>query len=109
MLMEHIMQNLIPAVGDLVAYRGRKYTVESQYANGSLIKHVNGVDPELKNEVRPLLLVTDNDGNIHYVPAAECRILRTNPQYVMERLLNYLDKKGAIDWDQLDADHMQNE
>jgi len=27
----------------------------------------------------------------------------------MERLLNYLDKKGAIDWDQLDADHMQNE
>jgi len=27
----------------------------------------------------------------------------------MERLLSYLDKKHAIDWDQLDADHMQHE
>ena len=106
MLTEHIMQNLIPAVGDLVAYHGRKYTVESQYANGSLVSHV---DVTLSAEVRPLLLLSDTDGNILYAPTEECRILRTNPQYVMERLLNYLDKKGAIDWDQLDADHMQNE
>lgn len=106
MLTEHIMRSLIPAVGDLVAYHGRKYTVESQYANGSLLGHVS---PDLSSEVRPILLVTDTDGNIMYAPAEECRILRTNPQYVMERLLRYLDKKGAIDWDQLDADHMQNE
>jgi hypothetical protein len=109
MLTEQIMQSLIPAIGDLVAYRGRKYTVESHYANGSLIRHIDGVDAELKDETRPLLLVTDTDGNIDYIPAADCHILRTNPQYVMERLLTYLDKKGAIDWDQLDADHMQHE
>ena len=53
--------------------------------------------------------MTNNDGDINYIPAAEARILRTNPTYVMERLLTYLDKKHAIDWDQLDADHMQNE
>lgn len=106
MLTEHIMQSLIPAVGDLVAYRGRKYTVESQYANGSLVRHV---DEALGSEERPLLLVTDTDGNVLYALAEECRILRTNPQYVMERLLRYLDKKGAIDWDQLDNEHPCNE
>lgn len=109
MLTEHIMQKLTPAVGDLVAWRSRKWTVESIIPNGTHLSHVKDLLPEIYESQGPLLLVTDNNGNIDYAPPAEARILRTNPTYVMERLLNYLDKKGAIDWDQLDNDHMQNE
>ena len=103
------MSSLTPAVGDLVAWEGRKWIVESHVAKGSLLEHVSGLPEAILREERPLLLVTDNDGNINYIPASEARVLRTNPTYVMERLLTYLDKKGAIDWDQLDADHMQHE
>lgn len=109
MLTEHIMNNLTPAVGDLVAWSGRKWTVESIIPNGSHLKHISGLRSETYESEGQQLLVTDNDGNIEYLPAAEARVLRTNPTYVMERLLHYLDKKGAIDWDQLDNDHMQNE
>jgi len=103
------MRNLTPAVGDLVAWRSYKWTVESIIPNASYLKHIAGLPPETYTAEGPLLLVTDNDGNIGYAPVGEARILRTNPTYVMERLLHYLDKKGAIDWDQLDNDHMQNE
>jgi len=109
MLTEHIMQNLIPAVGDLVAWDGRKWTVESIIPGGKHLKHIQGLPAEIYAAECQLLLVTNNDGNVCYVPVSEARILRTNPTYVMERLLSYLDKKGAVDWDQLDADHMQNE
>ena len=109
MLTEHIMQNLTPAVGDLVAWCGGKWTVEAIIPSGKHLNHVQGLRPETYAAEGQLLLVTDNDGNINYIPASEARILRTNPTYVMERLLSYLDKKHAIDWDQLDADHMQHE
>jgi hypothetical protein len=103
------MQNLTPSVGDLVAWDGRKWTVEAIIPSGKHLKHIQGLPSEICEAEYQLLLVTDNDGNINYIPASEVRILRTNPTYVMERLLTYLDKKSAIDWDQLDADHMQNE
>jgi hypothetical protein len=109
MITEHIMQNLTPAVGDLIAWRSCKWTVESIIPNGAHLRHIEGLPPETYEAQGPLLLVIDTNGNIDYAPHSEARVLRTNPTYVMERLLHYLDKKGAIDWDQLDADHMQNE
>jgi hypothetical protein len=109
MLTEHIMQNLTPAVGDLVAHEGRKWTVEAIIPNGKHLGHIKGLSPETYAAEVQLLLVTSNDGDINYIPSSAARILRTNPSYVMERLLNYLDKKHAIDWDQLEADHMQHE
>lgn len=56
-----------------------------------------------------MTLLVNTDGDIEYAPSEECRIIRTNPMHVMERLLEYLDKKGAIDWDQLDAEHSLEE
>lgn len=56
-----------------------------------------------------MTLLVNTDGDIEYAPSEECRIIRTNPMHVMERLLAYLDKKGAIDWDQLDAEHAHEE
>lgn len=56
-----------------------------------------------------MTLLVNTDGDIEYAPSEECRIIRTNPMHVMERLLAYLDKKGAIDWDQLDAEHALEE
>jgi hypothetical protein len=109
MLTERIMQNLTPAVGDLVAWGGTKWTVEAIIPNGSFLAHIQGLPPETYDSREPLLLVTNTDGSVSYAQASEIRVLRTNPAYVMERLLTYLDKKGAIDWDQLDADHMQHE
>lgn len=103
------MKNLTPAAGDLVAWNGGKWTVEAIIPGGKHLKHIQGLSPETYEAEGHLLLVINNDGNIKYIPAAEARILRTNPTYVMERLLSYLDKKSAIDWDQLDNDHMQNE
>ena len=108
-LTEHIMQNLTPATGDLVAWCGGKWTVEAIIPGGKHLKHIQGLRPETYTAEGQLLLVTNNDGDINYIPVSEARILRTNPTYVMERLLSYLDKKHAIDWDQLDADHMQHE
>lgn len=103
------MQNLTPAVGDLVAWEGRKWTVEAVIPNGKHLGHIKGLPLETYSTESQLLLVTNADGDVSYVPLAETRVLRTNPTYVMERLLHYMDKKGAIDWDQLDNDHMQHE
>lgn len=109
MLTEHIMSKLVPAIGDLVAYDGLKWNVEAIIPNGKYLEHIQGLRPETYVTEGQLLLVTNTDGDVNYIPATEARILQTNPTYVMERLLAYLDKKSAIDWDQLDADHMQNE
>lgn len=109
MLTEKIMQTLIPAVGDLVVWKGKKYTVESLYASGRQLSHISNVHPHLLEESRPMTLLVNTDGDIEYAPSEECRIIRTNPMHVMERLLAYLDKKGAIDWDQLDAEHSLEE
>ena len=103
------MQKLIPAVGDLVVWKEKKYTVESLYASGRQLAHIRSIPQHLLDESRPMTLLVNTDGDIEYAPSEECRIIRTNPMHVMERLLAYLDKKGAIDWDQLDNDHMQNE
>ena len=103
------MQNLTPAVGDLVAWGGTKWTVEAIIPNGAHLAHIQGLPPAIYDALEPLLLVTNAEGSVSYAPTSETRVLRTNPTYVMERLLTYLDKKSAIDWDQLDADHMQNE
>jgi len=109
MLTERIMQNLTPAVGDLVAWGGTKWTVEAIIPNGTYVAHIQGLPQATYDSREPLLLVTNTEGSVSYAPLPETRVLRTNPTYVMERLLNYLDSKSAIDWDQLDADHMQNE
>lgn len=103
------MNNLTPAVGDLVAYGGLKWTVAAIIPGGKHLRHITGLRAETYATEGQLLLVTNTDGDIDYIPAPEARILQTNPTYVMERLLAYLDKKSAIDWDQLDADHMQHE
>lgn len=105
MLVEKIMRALVPSVGDVVAFRGRKYTVESHFPNGRFVSHVRDLTPEIRDCEGTLLLVTDSEGVVDYAPLAECRVLKANPQYVMERLLAYLDKKGAIDWDQVDLEH----
>jgi hypothetical protein len=105
MLVEKIMRELVPCVGDVVAFKGQKYTVESHFPNGRFLSHIRGLAPEIRQCESTLLLVTDTAGAVDYIPLAECRILRSNPQYAMERLLAYLDKKQAIDWDQLDAEH----
>lgn len=103
------MNNLTPAVGDLVAYDGLKWTVAAIIPCGKHLRHITGLRAATYATEGQLLLVTNTDGDIDYIPAQEARILQTNPTYVMERLLAYLDKKSAIDWDQLDADHMQHE
>jgi len=109
MLTEKIMQTLIPAVGDLVVWKGKKYTVESLYASGRQLEHIRHIPAQLLEESRPMTLLVNTDGDIEYAPSEECRIIRTNPMHVMERLLAYLDKKGAIDWDQLDAEYAVEE
>jgi len=103
------MQTLIPAVGDLVAWKGKKYTVEVLYASGRQLAHISHIPAQLLEESRPMTLLVNTDGGIEYAPSEECRIIRTNPVHVMERLLAYLDKKGAIDWDQLDAEYAVEE
>jgi hypothetical protein len=47
-------------------------------------------------------VVVDGFERLHYAPTRDLTILRTNPNYVLERLLDYLSRKGAIDWDQSD-------
>lgn len=100
---------LIPAVGDLVVWKSKKYTVESLYPSGRQLSHIRSIPQHLLDESRPMTLLVNTDGDIEYAPSEECRIIRTNPMHVMERLLAYLEKKGAIDWDQLDAEHSLEE
>lgn len=68
------MQNLTPAVGDLVAWDGKKWTVEAIIPNGSFLAHIQGLPPETYESREPLLLVTNTDGSVSYAPLPETRV-----------------------------------
>jgi len=98
---------LISAVGDVVLWNNEKYTVAGRAHMGSLWRGHAGSNPGALDEHGPVLLCLSDKEERFFVPEREARIIATNPRYVMERLLTYLEKKGAIDWDQLDTESEQ--
>lgn len=104
-MIEDVLEDLlISAVGDTVLWQNEKYTVAGRAHPGRLWLGHTGRNADALATDAPVLLCLDQKGERVFVPEAETRIVATNPRYVMERLLSYLDKKGAIDWDQLDLE-----
>jgi hypothetical protein len=104
MILEELEGMLITAAGDTVVWQGKKYTVAGRANNGTLWAVGSAQNPDVLASEGPILLCLDEQENRFFIPEREINILSTNPRYVIERILAYLDKKGAIDWDQLDFD-----
>jgi hypothetical protein len=95
---------LISAVGDTVLWQNEKYTVAGRAVSGCLWRGYAGNNAGALSDAGPVLLCLSASDEKYFIPEREARIVATNPRYVMERILTYLDKKGAIDWDQLDLE-----
>lgn len=93
---------LISAAGDTILWKNEKYTVVGRAISGALWQKHTALNPEALGCGGPVLLCVDKDEHKIFIPEGESRIILTNPRYVTEKILSYLEKKGAIDWDQLD-------
>ena len=108
MLEDRLEEILISAVGDTVLWQNEKYTVAGRASSGALWqKHATALNPEALDCGGAVLLCIDKDDRKIFIPEDETRIILTNPRYVMEKILEYLEEKRAIDWDQLDEDPLE--
>lgn len=99
---DEVVRSLLPAAGDEVAWSGDRYQVVAHAANGQQLTGWRDLPGWVANYPDPVTVVVDGFERLHYAPTRDLTILRTNPNYVLERLLDYLSRKGAIDWDQSD-------
>ena len=99
---DEVVRSLLPAAGDEVAWSGDRYQVVAHAASGSQLAGWRDLPPWVADYPDPVTVVVDGFERLHYAPTRDLTILRTNPNYVLERLLDYLSRKGAIDWDQSD-------
>jgi hypothetical protein len=99
---DEVVRSLLPAAGDEVAWSGDRYQVVAHAANGQQLTEWRDLPGWVANYPDPVTVVVDGFERLHYAPTRDLTILRTNPNYVLERLLDYLSRKGAIDWDQSD-------
>ena len=100
--MEEVVRSLLPAAGDEVAWSGDRYQVVAHAANGQQLTGWRDLPGWVANYPDPVTVVVDGFERLHYAPTRDVAVLRTNPNYVLERLMDYLSRKGAIDWDQSD-------
>lgn len=99
---DEVVRSLLPAAGDEVAWSGDRYQVVAHAANGQQLTGWRDLPGWVANYPDPVTVVVDGFERLHYAPTRDVVVLRTNPNYVLERLLDYLSRKGAIDWDQSD-------
>lgn len=104
MLLEAIESTLITAVGDKVLWRGRRYSVAGRSPSGRMMTPSDACNPEVLDCEGPVLLCLDPDDRAFFIPESDVKILTTSPRYVIERVLSYLDGRGAVDWTILDDD-----
>ncbi len=104
MIEDDIEKTLLPACGDIVIWKGSQYRVLGLSQDPNYWKGFKGENEDALKTTGAVLLCIDNAECTIFIPRAEARILKTDPRYVMMRLLSYLEKRGAIDWDQID-DH----
>ena len=98
--MEEVVRSLLPAAGDEVAWSGDRYQVVAHAASGSQLAGWRDLPPWVADYPDPVTVVVDGFERLHYAPTRDVVVLRTNPNYVLERLMDYLSHKVAIDWDQ---------
>ena len=93
---------LITSVGDRILWQGKKYTVAGRASAGGLWSASDAQNPDALKIDGPVLLCLGAEETPFFVPESEVRILTANPRYVIERVINYLETRDAINWDQLD-------
>lgn len=98
--MEEVVRSLLPAAGDEVAWSGDRYQVVAHAANGQHLTGWRDLPPWVADYPDAITVVVDGFERLHYAPTRDVVVLRTNPNYVLERLMDYLSRKVAIDWDQ---------
>ena len=98
--MAAVVGSLLPAAGDEVAWSGDRYRVVAHASNGSHLAGWRDLPPWVADYSEAVTVVIDGFERLHYAPTRDITVLRTNPNYVVERLIDYLSQRGAIDWDQ---------
>jgi len=98
--MEAVVRSLLPAAGDEVAWSGDRYQVVAHAANGQQLAGWRDLPGWVADYPDPITVVVDGFERLHYAPTRDITVLRTNPNYVVERLMEYLSTRVAIDWDQ---------
>jgi hypothetical protein len=102
MIITELESILITSIGDRILWRGKKYTVAGRAAAGGLWSESDAQNPDVLSVDGPVLLCLDAEETPFFIPEGEVRILTANPRYVIERVINYLDTRDAINWDQFD-------
>jgi hypothetical protein len=95
-----VVAALLPAAGDEVAWSGDRYQVVAHAANGQQLAGWRDLPGWVADYPDQITVVVDGFERLHYAPTRDVTVLRTNPNYVAERLMEYLSARMAIDWDQ---------
>ena len=106
MIEDVIEKSLVPAFGDIISWKGSQYRVLGHSKDPKHWEGYSGLNTEALTSPGAVLLCLDNNEASIFIPRLEAKVVKTNPLYVVERLLNYLETRRAIDWDQIE-DHVR--
>ncbi len=106
MIEELIERSLVPAFGDIVSWHGAQYRVLGHSKDPKHWEGYAGLNAEALASPGAVLLCLDANEMSIFIPRVEAKVVKTNPLYVAERLLSYLEARRAIDWDQIE-DHVR--